>query len=75
MRNAIGMLLGAAMDRRDGDSGIKGAILGSVAQSTARVAIPIALTYAIGWGVLHMARKGIGALSPNRNPERTFPED
>jgi hypothetical protein len=57
MRNLIGMLIGAAIDREDGDSGIKGAIIGSVAQSAVKLAIPLAITYAVGWGVLHLVRK------------------
>lgn len=57
MRNLIGMLVGAAVDRGDGDSGIKGAIIGSVAQSAVRIATPLAITFAVGWGVLHLARR------------------
>lgn len=57
MGNLIGMLVGAAIDRGDGDSGIKGAIIGSVAQSALRIATPLAITFAVGWGVLHLARR------------------
>jgi len=60
MRNLIGMLVGAASDRGDGHSGIKGAIIGSVAQSAARIATPLAVTFAAGWGVLHLARRAAG---------------
>ncbi|MGE3745895.1 MAG: hypothetical protein AB7G25_09370 [Sphingomonadaceae bacterium] len=63
MRNLLGMLVGAAIDRGDGDSGLKGAIIGSIVQSTARVAMPVALTFAVGWGVLHLARRGLQAVS------------
>lgn len=63
MRNLLGMLVGAAIDRGDGDSGIKGAIIGSVVQSTVRVAMPLAMTFAVGWGVLHLAKRGIASLS------------
>ena len=57
MRNLVGMLIGAAIDRRDGDSGIKGAIIGSVAQRALRYAVPLAATAAAGWAVLQLARK------------------
>ena len=36
MANLLGALIGAAIDREDGDSGIKGAIVGTVAESAAR---------------------------------------
>lgn len=61
--NALGKLVGAAIDRQDGDSGIKGAILGSLAQSTIRVVTPLAITFAIGWGVQYLARRAVRAIS------------
>lgn len=57
MSNLVGALIGAAIDRRDGDSGIKGAILGSVVESAIRIAAPIVLTYALGWAVQYGVRK------------------
>lgn len=57
MSNLLGALLGAAIDRRDGDSGVKGAIVGAAMQSALRIAAPIAITYAIGWFVQYGARK------------------
>ena len=59
MANLIGALVGAAIDRQDGDSGIKGAIIGTVAESAVRVLVPIVATYAVGWAVLY----GVGKLS------------
>jgi hypothetical protein len=56
MSNLLGALIGAAIDRRDGDSGIKGAIVGTVAESAIRFLAPIAATYALGWAVQY----GIG---------------
>jgi hypothetical protein len=58
MANLLGALIGAAIDRRDGDSGIKGAIVGTVAESAIRVLAPIAATYALGWAVQYGIRKG-----------------
>jgi hypothetical protein len=57
MANLMGALIGAAIDRRDGDSGIKGAIIGSLAQGTLKILAPIAATYALGWAVQFGARK------------------
>ena len=67
MSNLFGALIGAAIDRRDGDSGIKGAILGSVAESALRIAVPIAATYALGWAVQLGIRKTWRALA-GRDP-------
>jgi hypothetical protein len=55
--NLLGALIGAAIDRRDGDSGLKGAIIGSVVESTIRIAAPIVATYALGWAVQYGIRK------------------
>jgi hypothetical protein len=57
MSNLLGALIGAAIDRGDGDSGIKGAIIGSVAEGAIRVAAPIVATYALGWAVQYGVRK------------------
>lgn len=57
MANVMGALIGAAIDRRDGDSGVKGAVLGAAAQSAIRLAIPVAITYGIGKLVQFGVRK------------------
>lgn len=62
MANLLGALIGAAIDRGDGDSGIKGAIVGTVAESAIRTLTPIAATYALGWAVQYGIRKGWHAL-------------
>jgi hypothetical protein len=51
MSNFLGAIIGAAIDRQDGDSGLKGAIMGTVAESAIRVAAPLVATYALGWAV------------------------
>lgn len=51
MANLLGALIGAAIDRQDGDSGIKGAIIGTVAESAIRALAPIMAKYALGWAV------------------------
>lgn len=62
MSNLLGALIGAAIDRQDGDSGIKGAIVGTVAESAIRVLAPIAATYALGWAVQYGIRKSWQAI-------------
>ena len=58
MANLLGALIGAAIDRQDGDSGIKGAIVGTVAETAIRAFAPIVATYALGWAVQYGIRKG-----------------
>jgi hypothetical protein len=53
MSNFLGAALGAMIDRGDGDSGIKGAILGSLSQRLLAAAVPIVATVAIGWAITH----------------------
>lgn len=62
MANLLGAMIGAAIDRQDGDSGIKGAIMGTVAESAIRALAPIAATYALGWAVQYGIRKGWHAM-------------
>lgn len=57
MSNLLGALIGAAIDRRDGDSGIEGAIVGTVVEGTVKVLAPIVATYALGWAVQYGIRK------------------
>jgi hypothetical protein len=61
--NLLGALIGAAIDRQDGDSGIKGAIMGTVAESAIRALAPIAATYALGCAVQYGIRKGWHAIA------------
>jgi hypothetical protein len=63
MANLLGALIGAAIDRRDGDSGIKGAIVGTIAESAIRALAPIVATYALGWAVQYGVRKGWQAIA------------
>jgi hypothetical protein len=63
MANLLGALIGAAIDRRDGDSGIKGAILGTIAEKAIRMLAPVAATYALGWAVQYGARKAWQAVA------------
>jgi hypothetical protein len=65
MANLLGALIGAAIDRGDGDSGIKGAIIGTVAERAIRGLAPIVATYALGWAVQYGVRKGWHAVWGN----------
>ncbi|MEQ7873764.1 hypothetical protein ABDK56_07130 [Sphingomonas sp. ASV193] len=63
MANLLGALIGAAIDREDGDSGIKGAIVGTLAEGAIKAVLPIAATWALGWAVQYGVRKGWHALT------------
>jgi hypothetical protein len=57
MSNMVGAMVGAAIDRQDGDSGIKGAVIGAVTQGALKIALPIAVTFGIGWLLQYSARR------------------
>lgn len=61
--NVIGMLVGAAVERRDGDSGVKGALEGYVVEGAVKAVVPLAITFAIGWGVQYLARRALHAVN------------
>ncbi|WP_157219721.1 hypothetical protein [Flavisphingomonas formosensis] len=63
MSNLFGALVGAAIDRQDGDSGIKGAIIGTVAEAAIKAIVPVVATYALGWAVQYGIRKGWHAVT------------
>ena len=71
MANLLGALIGAAIDRRDGDSGIKGAIIGTVAESAVRGLAPIVATYPLGWTVQYAVRKAWHAIVGNDPVDET----
>lgn len=79
MANLLGALIGAAIDRQDGDSGIKGAIVGTVAEKAIRMIIPIVATYALGWAVQVGVRKGwqviLGKDEVDAGPGRLRPRE
>ncbi len=70
-KNMLGMLIGAAIDRSDGDSGIKGAAEGYIAEGALKLVIPLAVTFAIGWGVQFGIRRGLAALSSGLEAQRS----
>jgi hypothetical protein len=62
MARLMGALIGAALDRQEGGSGIKGAIEGTIAEWALRKLAPIAATYALGLAVEYGIRRGWHAL-------------
>jgi len=62
MANLIGAMVGAALDREEGGSGITGAIEGTIAEWAIRAVTPVIATYALGWAVQYGIRKGWHAL-------------
>ena len=52
----FGAILGALVDRQDGDSGVEGALWGTIAEKGVKVVFPLILTFAIGYAV----QKGVG---------------
>lgn len=63
MNNALGMLIGAAIDREDGDSGVEGAIGGYLAEGALKLVAPLVVTFAIGWGVQFLVRRAVEAIT------------
>ncbi len=61
--NVLGILVGAAIDRQDGDSGVKGAIEGYLIEGAIKIVAPLVVTFAIGWGVQYLARRALHAVT------------
>ncbi|PZU09584.1 hypothetical protein [Sphingomonas sp.] len=54
----VGALVGGAIDAMSGDdSAADGALVGAITANVLKVAIPVVITYAVGWAVL----RGLGA--------------
>jgi hypothetical protein len=54
MKNVIGTVIGAAIDRKNGDSGVKGAFLGYLASGTLK---KLGILAAIGAGVVGLVNR------------------
>jgi hypothetical protein len=55
----LGALVGGAIDAMSGDdSAADGALYGAITANVLKLVLPVAVTYAVGWGVL----KGLEAL-------------
>jgi len=66
----IGGLIGSAIDGRDGDdSTADGALIGAGVAMAARVIVPVAVTFAVGWLVLRGLGKVTDSVLGTRNAE------
>jgi len=68
--NMLGMLVGAAIDRRDGSGGVKGAVEGYLAEGALKHVAPLVVTFAIGWGVQYLARRALHAVTGDPQLDR-----
>jgi hypothetical protein len=57
MKNIVGTAIGAAIDRRDGDSGVKGAVLGYIASGGVKTVAKLGTLAAIGYGLVSLVRR------------------
>lgn len=57
MKNIIGTAVGAAIDRRDGDSGVKGALLGYFASGAIKTVAKLGILAVIGAGVVGLVKR------------------
>ncbi len=57
MENLIATAIGASIDRQDGDSGVKGAVLGYVAAATIKSTVRLGFLVALGYGAYRIARR------------------
>lgn len=55
--DVLSALAGAAIDRRNGDSGIKGALVGLAAGRVAKASLPVAAAAAVGWFAIRALRR------------------
>lgn len=57
MKNIIGTAVGAAIDRGDGDSGFKGALLGYFASGAIKTVAKLGVLAVIGAGVVGLVKR------------------
>jgi hypothetical protein len=60
-------IIGAALGRRGGDSALKGAAEGYFVEGGLETLVPLAVTFAVGWGMLYCIRRGLGVASTSRD--------
>lgn len=56
MKNILGTAIGAAIDRKDGDSGVKGAVAGYAGEGLIKFTAKLAALAAVGWGAVALAK-------------------
>ncbi len=57
MKNLLGTAIGAAIDRKDGDSGVKGAATGYATEGLVKFTAKLAALAAIGWGAMAVVKR------------------
>ena len=57
MSNTAGAVVGALIDRRDGDSGVKGAIGGSLAEGGLKKLVPVLGAIAFAFGARYVLKR------------------
>lgn len=65
--------LGALIDRRGGDSGAKGAVVGTIVQKAIGASLPIIGTFALGWAVKRLALRSWSVIAGDAQDNRTLP--
>ncbi|KRB79865.1 hypothetical protein ASE00_19405 [Sphingomonas sp. Root710] len=71
LSTALGALIGSAIDGADGDDPTAdGAIIGAATATVARVLVPMAFTYFVGWAVLKGVSSAKDALLGTESGER-----
>jgi len=68
MWNKIGPLIGLAIDSRSWRSGIRGALVGAVAQTAGRAAIQIAALLTAGWLLKRLVSYTVHRAPDSKNP-------
>ena len=67
---SLGAIVGGAIDSMSGDdSAADGAIIGALTANALKVAVPIVITYAIGWAVLKGTGEILGAVTGKSTAE------
>lgn len=61
--NLLGLIVGAAIDREEGGSGVMGAIEGTLIESAVKLVTPLVVTFAVGWTVQYGLRRGLHAIT------------
>jgi hypothetical protein len=64
LANLIGPLIGASVEKKKGNSPVKGAILGSLIQSASRTAVSLVVTAAAGYVLKKIFDKTTGDPAP-----------
>lgn len=65
--------LGALLDRRDGDSGAKGAVVGTIVQKAIGASLPLIGTFALGWAVKRLALRSRSVIAADAQSTQATP--